>query len=158
VGYARIVPFSGLSSGFITLSIGGEKLHAILRTLKTDEAHACEASRWAVVPEFRGRLGSWIVAASWAIAYWLSYHIALVLACTCQKQDLALIRLGAQAIEGLPLFASSISDDRCRLLYFDVRNPSRFMQAKIAEAARALDLDRYTQHPKARPRGTRTLA
>jgi hypothetical protein len=145
VGYARIAPFSGSVPGFISSTIGAEKLHPILRTLNTDEAHACEASRWVVVPEFRGRLGSWMVAASWAIARWLCYDIALVLACTCQKQDLALVRMGAHAVEGLPLFPSHISDDRLRLLYFDVRNPANFMRAKIADAARTLYLDQIAE-------------
>ena len=148
VGYARIVPFCGSMPGFISSSIGVEKLYSILHTLNTDEAHACEASRWVVVPEFRGRLGSWMVAASWAIARWLCYDIALVLACTCQKQDLALIRMGARAIDGLPLFPSRISDDLVRLLYFDVRNPASFMRAKIAEAARALHLSSTAQVAK----------
>jgi hypothetical protein len=126
--------------GFLSFTIGIERFDRILRDLGTTQEHACEAGRWAVVQEWRGGLGPRIVAASWAVARWLGFDVAFVLACTCEKQDLALIRLGARPIRGLPLFPSRISDDTLRLLYFDVSHPEESMRRQIDEAAEALNL------------------
>ena len=141
VGCARIVPPTSLLTGFIASTIGRHRFEAILREFGADRVGVCEASRWVVAPECRGTLGSRIVAASWTAARWLSYEKAFVLACTCQKQDLALIRMGAHAINGLPLFASGFSHDQFRLLYFDVVHASDFMENKIAGMKNALDIN-----------------
>jgi hypothetical protein len=137
VGYARIVPPTSLSTGFIASTIGKCRFEAILHELSTDRERICEASRWAVVPECRGSLGSQIVVASWIAARRPSYDKALVLACTCRKQDAALIRMGAHAVSSLPLFASECSDEQLRLLYFDLAHASEFMEKKIAEKTNA---------------------
>ena len=139
VGSARVLPLA-VELSFISFTIGIERFEHILRDLGTTWEHACEAARWAVVREWRGRLGHRIVMASWAVARWLGFDVAFVLACTCEKQDLALIRFGARAIRGLPLFPSRISDDTLRLLYFDVSHPEESMRRRIDEAAEALNL------------------
>jgi hypothetical protein len=139
VGYARVMPLE-VPLGFISSIIGIERFEHILRDLGTTQEHACEAARWAVVPEWRGGLGHRIVAASWAVARWLGFDVAFVLACTCEKQDLALIRFGARPITGLALFPSRISDDELRLLYFDVSHPAESMHRQMDEVAAALNL------------------
>jgi hypothetical protein len=141
VGCARIVPSKHLRSGFVSGTIGGQLFEAILEQLGTNPEQVCEASRWAVVPECRGLLGRQIVVAAWAVARWLSFRTAFVLAFTCQKQDHALIRMGARPVPGLSLFPSTISNDQCRLLYFDVWHPSEWMEKQIAEMTDALKLD-----------------
>ena len=137
VGYARIVPPTSLLTGVIASAIGRCQFEAILHELGTDRERICEASRWAVVPECRGSLGLQIVVASWIAARWLSYEKALVLAATCRKQDVALIRMGAHAVSSLPLFSWRFSDEQLRLLYFDAAHASEFMEKKIAELANA---------------------
>jgi hypothetical protein len=140
VGCARIVPSKVIQSGFIARTIGGQQLEAIFEQLRMNPEQVCEASRWVVVPECRGVLGRRIVAASWAVARWLSFRTAFVLAATCHKQDLALIRMGARPIGGLSLFPSRTTNDHCRLLHFDVVHPSRRMEEQIADMAEALKL------------------
>ena len=146
IGCARIVPPSSIQSGFIASTVGAERLEEILLELGIDRDRTCEASRWVVVPEFRGSLGSRIVAASWAVARWLCFEKAFVLACTCEKQDILLMRMGARPISGLPLFASRISHDQFRLLHFDVLNPGELMQKKIAEIATVLNIVSEGRH------------
>jgi hypothetical protein len=140
VGCARIVPSKHIRSGFVAGTIGGQGFEAILEQLGTNPEQVCEASRWAVVRECRGLLGRQIVVAAWAVARRLSFPTALVLAVTCQKQDLALIRMGARPVPGLRLFPSTISNDQCRLLYFDVWHPSEWMEKQITEMTDALKL------------------
>jgi hypothetical protein len=135
------VTLANVQSCVIGSTIGAKRFHRILRDLGTTRERACEAARWIVVPECRGRVGARIVAASWAVARWLSVDIAFVLAGTRQKQDLALIRLGARAIAGLPLFPSQIFDDDLRLLYFDVLHPSGWMGKQMLGTAVALRLE-----------------
>jgi hypothetical protein len=139
VGCARVLPLD-VGLGYISFTIGIERLEHILQDLGVTRGHACEAARWAVVREWRGGLGPRIVAASWAVARWLGFDVALVLSCTCEKQDLALIRLGASPIRDLPLFPSRISDDELRLLYFDVSHPTEWMRNRMDEEAAALNL------------------
>jgi hypothetical protein len=146
VGYARVVPLAA-ESGFISFTIGEQRFERILRDIGTTRERACEAARWAVVPEWRGELGPHLVAASWAVARWLAVDTAFVLACTSGKQDLALIRLGAHAIRGLSLFTSRISDEELRLLYFDVSHPSAWMRRQTIEAETVLSLP-YRDGPR----------
>jgi hypothetical protein len=49
--------------------------------------------------------------------------------------------MGARPVPGLSLFPSTISNDQCRLLYFDVWHPSEWMEKQIAEMTDALKLD-----------------
>jgi len=139
VGCARVMPLA-VELGFLSFTIGVERFDRILRDLGTTQERACEAGRWAVVREWRGGLGHRIVAASWAVARWLGFDVAFVLAFTCEKQDLALIRFGARPITGLPLFPSGISDDELRLLYFDVSHPAESMRKQMDDVAAALNL------------------
>jgi hypothetical protein len=146
IACARLVPLA-VESGFLPFTIGAQRFRHILRDLGTARERACEASRWAVVPEWRGKLGPRIVAAAGAVARWLALDSVFVLACTCRKQDLALMRLGARAIEGLPLFASRISDEDLRLLYFDVSQPSAWMREQMIRSAKLLNLAEIC-HPR----------
>lgn len=140
VWYARLLPPKHMSSGFILGSIGRRQWEAIVDELGTNAEGVCEGSWWAVVPESRGLLGRQIIAACCAVARWLSFRMVFVLACTSQKQDLALIRMGARPIYGLPLFTSSLSGDECRLLYFDVWHSSLSMARQIEESTELLKL------------------
>jgi hypothetical protein len=139
VGCARIVLLKDIESAAVSSTIGELWFRDILRDLGTTRERACEASRWTVVPECRGELGRRLVVTSWAVARWLDVEVAFVLAGTRQKQDLALIRMGARAIHGLPLFPSDIFDDELRLLYFDVLHPSQSMLRQMFEAAALLN-------------------
>lgn len=150
IACARLVPLA-VASGFIPFTIGHQRFERILRDLGTARERACEASRWAVVPEWRGQLGPRIVAASWVIARWLAMDRVFVLACTCRKQDLALMRLGARTIKGLPLFVSTISDEDFRLLYFDASQPSAWMREKMIESAKLLNLSEICPRRLANP-------
>jgi hypothetical protein len=141
VGCARIVPPENILSGFIASIIGRQRFDQILQDLGTHRERTCEASRWVVVPECRGVLGPSIVVAAWTVARWLRLEKAFVLACTCKKQDVALTRMGAHAINDLPLVRSVISDDKFRLLYFDVADASESMERRIDEMAKVLNLD-----------------
>jgi hypothetical protein len=138
-GCARILP-ADLPTGWIPSVIGERRLAEILHDLGASREHACDASRWVVAPEFRGSLGRRIVGVALAVGRWLSVEVGFVLACTCRKQDLALIRMGARPVPGLPLFQSTISGDQLRLLYFDVSQPSEAMRGQMDEAASALRL------------------
>ena len=140
VGCARIVSSENIQSGFIASTLGMQQLQKIFDIVGTHRQEVCEASRWVVVPEFRGELGRRIVAASLAVGRWLSIRIAFALAATCRKQDLALIRMGARPVNGLPLFATPISYDKCCLLYFDLMHPSPGMGKQISEMTEALGL------------------
>jgi hypothetical protein len=66
--------------------------------------------------------------------------VGLVMAGTRQKQDLALIRMGARPVSGVPLVSCELFDDDLRLLYFDVQRPPHFMWRSIDQAATALNL------------------
>jgi N-acyl-L-homoserine lactone synthetase len=140
VGCARIVLTENSGPSAIVSTVGEHRFDRILRDIGTNPEQTCEASRWIVVPEYRGRLGSRIVAASWAVARWLSIEIAFVLAGTRQKQDRALIRMGARPVSGLPLFPSEVFDDDLRLLYFDVSHPPESMRTQMLEIATVLNL------------------
>jgi hypothetical protein len=126
------------------IAIGEERLASILWDLGVTRERACEASRWVVVPEFRGELGPRIVAASWAVARWLSMDVAFVMAGTRQRQDLVLIRMGARPVRAVPLVRSEIFDDELRLLYFDVLQPRPIMRLQMDEAATALHLPNHS--------------
>jgi hypothetical protein len=140
VGCARVLPLKDVTSCSISATIGDQRFQRILQTLETAWERTCEASRWVVVPECRGELGPRLVAASWAVAHWLGIEFAFVLAGTRQKQDLALIRMGARAIRGFPLFHSSVWDDELRLLYFDVLHPPRSIQKQMIVASALLNV------------------
>lgn len=140
VACARIVPSKSIHSGFIASALGLQEFWTVVDMVRANRAQVCEASRWVVVPEFRGALGGQIVAASGAVIRWLCIRIAFVLAATCRKQDVALIRMGARPINGLPLIASPFSNDKCRLLYFDLMYPSPWMEKRINEMTDALRL------------------
>lgn len=140
VGCARIVPLSNVDACAISSTIGDQRFQEILQDLGTVRERTCEASRWVVMPECRGTLGPHIVAASWAVASWLAVEVAFVLVGARSKQDLALIRMGARAVSGLPVFPSERFDDELRLLYFDVFHPCPSMQRRMMEAATDLKL------------------
>lgn len=140
MGCARVAPLASIRSGVVPSTIGEELIATLLHELGTTQERACEASRWIVVPEFRGELGSRIVAASWAVARWLSMKVAFVMAGTRQKQDLVLVRLGARPVNAVPPVRSAVFDDELRLLYFDVLRPCEVMRRQMDEAAVALNL------------------
>lgn len=104
VGCARILPLTDGQPSALLSTLGKDRFEEILSRMGTTRDRTCEASRWLVVPECRKGLGLRIVAASWAIAQWLSFETAFVLAGTRQKQDCALIRMGARAIEDYRYF------------------------------------------------------
>jgi hypothetical protein len=143
VGCARVTPLVNIRSGVVSSLIGERRFETILRERGTDRERVCEASRWAVLPEFRGDLGPRLVAATWAVARWLSMDVAFVMAGTRQKQDLALIRMGARPVSDIPLVQSEVFDDELRLLCFNVRQPSQSMRQHIGEAAAALQLSAF---------------
>ena len=58
VGCARLAPLANIRSGIVSSSIGEARLESLLRDMRTAREHACEASRWAVLPEFRGDLAT----------------------------------------------------------------------------------------------------
>jgi Acetyltransferase (GNAT) domain len=140
VGCSRIMVMANGRPSTVTSTIGEDRFDRILRDIGTTREQTCEASRWIVVPEYRGKLGPRIVAASWAVARWLSVEIAFVLAGTRQGQDRALVHMGARAISGLPLFPAEVLDDDLRLLYFDVSHPSESMRKQMLEIATVLNL------------------
>jgi hypothetical protein len=69
--------------------------------------------------------------------------IAFVMAITQQKQDLALIRMGARPVSGFPPVRSPITNDELRLLCFNVPQPSQAMRQHMDEAATALHLSPF---------------
>ena len=142
---ARILPLTDSQPSALFSALGKDRFEEILSRMGTTRARTCEASRWLVVPECRKGLGTRIVAASWAIAQWLSLEAAFVLAGTRQKQDCALIRMGARAIDGLPLFPSDTFDDDLRVLYFDVSHPSDWMAKQIDQMTSMLKLEELRQ-------------
>jgi hypothetical protein len=127
----------------VSSSLGEARLESLLRDMRTTREHACEASRWAVLPEFRGDLGPRLVAATWAVGRWLSMEIGFVMAITQQKQDLALIRMGGRPVTGFPPVRSPITDDELRLLCFNVPQPPPSMRQHMDEAAAALQLSPF---------------
>ena len=100
----------------------------------------CEASRWMVMPGFRGHLGRSLAAALWAASRWLSMDWAIALAGTRNRQDVALIRMGGCPVRLLPVIPSLDFDDELRMLYFDLSRPSELMRQQIDEAASLLNL------------------
>src|SRR5215475_10245968 len=61
VGCARLLPLAKVRSSVIASAIGSERFSSILKELGTTRENAAEASRWIVVPEFRGKVGPRIV-------------------------------------------------------------------------------------------------
>ena len=122
-------------------TIGEDRFDEIRSRIGSTRTRSCEASRWLVVPECRKGLGPEIVAASGAIAQWLSLQTVFVLAGTRQKQDRALIRMGARPAPALPPFPSEIFDDDLRVLYFRVFDPSEWMTKQIIKMTSMLKLD-----------------
>lgn len=139
VGCARVILFREVDSSTVSSIVGEKRFECLLRDLGTTREQACECSRWIVAPGHRGELGRRIVAATWAVCRQLSAQVAFVLAGTHQKQDLALIRMGARAVPALPLFPSKAFDDDLRLLYFDVIHPPPAMERRIIEAEAPLN-------------------
>jgi Acetyltransferase (GNAT) domain len=139
-GCVRVAPLKELHHGVVSSAINEDYLTSVLSGLGTTRERACESSRWVVTPEFRGELGPRLAAAAWALARSLSMDIALVMAGTWQKQDLALIRMGARPVNGVPLVSSETFRGKLRLLYFDVVRPTAFMQRRIERAAADLKL------------------
>jgi hypothetical protein len=134
-----VVPLRDVDCSSVSSIVGEKRFEGLLRDLGTTREQTCECSRWIVVPEHRGELGRQIVAAAWAVCRRLSAKFAFVLAGTHQKQDLALIRMGARAVPVLPLFPSKAFDDDLRLLYFDVIHPPSAMERRIIEAEALLN-------------------
>ena len=87
VGCARVMPLVNAHSTTLSSAIGVDRLEAIVRDLGTTWNRVCEASRWAVVPEFQDQLDRRLVAASWAVARSLSMEWAFVMAGTRDCQD-----------------------------------------------------------------------
>jgi hypothetical protein len=142
LGCARLMPLANAHRGTISSSLANINIQfdSILRDLGVAKDRVCEASRWVVLPEFRGKLGRSLVAASWAVACWLSMEFAFVLAGTRERQDVALIRMGAHPFRGIPLIPSRTFDDELPLLYFDAAHPSEMMRLQIDHATAALGL------------------
>jgi hypothetical protein len=138
VGCSRVMPLGDSGMSTIENAVGEQQFQNILRDLGTTRERTYEASRWTVVPECRGELGPRMVAASWVVARWLDAEVALVLAGTRQKQDLALVRMGAHPVRGLPLLVSEVFDDELRILYFDVPHPPQAMLRSMAEVSHLL--------------------
>lgn len=139
-GCVRVAPLRELQNGVVSSAISEDGLASVLSDLGTTHQRACESSRWVVAPEFRGELGPRLAAAAWALARSLSMDIALVMAATWQKQDLALIRMGARPVNGVPLASSETFRGKLRLLYFDVARPTDFMRRRIERATADLKL------------------
>ena len=55
------------------------------------------------------------------------------------------MRMGARAIDGLPLFPSETFDDDLRVLYFDVSHPSDWMAKQIVQMTSMLKLEEFRQ-------------
>jgi hypothetical protein len=71
-------------------------------------------------------------------------EIGFAMAMTQQKQDLALIRMGARPVTGFPPVRSPITDDELRLLCFKmVPQPPQPMRQHMDEAAAALHLSPF---------------
>jgi hypothetical protein len=140
IGCARIMPLVGASRSMVDSTIGEQLFDNVLRGLGTSRRRAGEASRWIALPEYRGELGRSVVAATWAVARWLSIDVTFVLAGTRRRQDIALSRMGARPVSGLRVFPSRTFDDELRLLYFDVARPSLAMLEHMDRAAEALGL------------------
>lgn len=135
VGFARVAPLSNAQCGVVASSIGEERLASLLQSKGVNLERTCEASRWVIRPEFRGDLGARLVAATWAVAQWLSMEMAFA-----RKQDVVLIQMGAQPITEFPRVPSQVFDDELRLKCFDVPHPPESMRRHIAEAVAALHL------------------
>jgi hypothetical protein len=142
VGCARVVPLEKIRSGVVSSFIGEERFASLLRGMGMSRERVCEASRWVVLPEFRGELGRRLVAAIWAVTRWLLMEGVFVMAGTRQKQDLALIRMGARPVSEVQLAPSQVFDDELRLLFFDVLQPPESMRRRIDSAGVALRLPR----------------
>jgi hypothetical protein len=142
VGCARVMPLVGSPASTVESSLGTEAFEGLIAEIGTTRDHTCEASRWIVTPEFRGRgLGFHVVAASWAVARWLGMRTAFVSAGTRERQDRALIKMGAHPVLGLSLTHSQVFDDELRVLYFDVVKPSDSMIHWIDRMTMALGLE-----------------
>ena len=128
VGCSRVMPLAGSPVSMMESWFGTEPFERLIAEIGTTRDHICEASRWIVTPEFRGRgLGFHVVAASWAVARWLGMQTAFVSAGTRERQDRALIKMGAHPVMDLPLTHSSLFNDELRVLYFDVLKPADAM-------------------------------
>jgi len=130
-----------VSRCMIASAIGNERFDGVLRTFETRHNRACEGARWIVLPEYRGKLGRRLVAATWAVSLWLGLDSVYVLSGTREHQDVALARLGAHAVEGIPLCSAPRFDDDLRLMRFNVGTPPRALAAGIDDASGALNLD-----------------
>jgi len=134
------MPLANANYSMIVSTLGGHRFDAVLRALGAARDRVGEASRWAVLPEFRGQLGRSLVAASWAAARSLSIEWAFRPCRYTRPPDMALIHMGARPVSNIPLISSSMFDDELRLLYFDVSYPSEQMRRQMDEAALALKL------------------
>ena len=97
------MPLARVRSTAVVSTVGERRFEAILADLGTTRERTCDASRWIVDPEYRGRLGPNMVAATWAVASRLSAEFAFVLAGTRNHQDVALIRMGARCQRASPV-------------------------------------------------------
>jgi hypothetical protein len=120
--------------------IGVNQFTEIIRKMGVARQRVTEASRWTALPEYRGRIGRRLVAASWALARWTAAEISFVVAGTHDRQDIALMRMGARPLPDVPLILCREFDDELRLLYFRVAEVPSSMMPHLDAAASDLNL------------------
>ena len=100
-----------------------------------------EASRWVVMKRERGgRLAARAIAGGWGVVQWLKCRGVWAWAGTRDGQSRALMRMGGQPVEGLPLLRSDSWDDELQALYFEIQNPPAAMVPLIAEMKTLLSI------------------
>ena len=104
VGCARLLRLANHPNGMMASTFGERQFDDILKGLGTTRQRVAEASRWMVLPEYRGGLGRNLIAATWAVVRWTGVDGTVALAGTRQFQDAALIRMGAAESLGGPGF------------------------------------------------------
>jgi hypothetical protein len=141
VGGVRYAALNGGFQSMVASVIGATRLESQIRDMGVDPGRVGEASRWTVPPEYRGVLGRRLAAASWALARWLGSEVSFVVAGTRERQDIALIRMGARPVAGVPLIPCEEFDDELRLIYFQVAEVPASMRPHLDAAAAELDLN-----------------
>jgi hypothetical protein len=139
-GCIRFRALEHARDSMIAGALGHDTFGAILRDLGMAGGRICEASRWMVMPGFRGQLGRSLAAGLWAASRGLSMDWAIALAGTRDRQDAALIRMGGCPVPSLPTIPSPDFDDELRMLYFNLARPSELMRKQMDEAASMMNL------------------
>ena len=143
VGCVRLYLLSSGKSSYCEYFIGRQKIAKISNDLGVSYHELSEVSRWVVQPEFRGKnLGTLLMAGIIFLAHQLGQKIVLAMSGTVMKQDRALIRMGFQPVQDIPLYPEATVMDNLRLIYLDLRSLEKIsLAAKVTKMSYILDLN-----------------